>query len=64
MNLMQAALLTIRARLAVERARRVTVLDAVPVGGGTQLVVVAFGARELLLAVSKGQVQVVADQPA
>ncbi len=43
------------------KVRRVAVIDAVPLGTGGRLAVVAFAGRELLVAVSRSGVQLIAD---
>ncbi|WP_076071931.1 flagellar biosynthetic protein FliO [Sphingomonas montana] len=46
------------------RQRYVKVVDAVPMGGTSRLAVVEFDERHLLIAVSRGQITLLADGPA
>ena len=48
----------------VPRERRVRVLDALALGPGNRLAVVAFGDRELLLSITKTSVVLLAEQEA
>ena len=47
-----------------KRIRRVAVVDAVPLGAMNRLAVVEFGGRHLLVAVSRGRVDLIAETPA
>lgn len=46
-----------------QRDRLVTLVDAVPLGATGRLAVVQFADRHLLLAVSRGQVQLLSESP-
>jgi flagellar protein FliO/FliZ len=46
-----------------QRERMVQVIDAVPLGTTGRLAVVEFGGKRLLVAVSRGQVQLLTESP-
>lgn len=46
-----------------QRPREVRLLDALPLGATGRLAVVEFGQRKLLLAVSRGRIELLSDAP-
>ncbi len=58
------ALTDLGRRVLPTRARRLRLVDVLALGPGNRLAVVAFGDRELLIAIGKGQLSLLAENAA